>query len=152
MGTGQNELAEYFLARYELRRCGPTAPRSGVPTTPKAPRVRLRPPGITGAAVTDSLRSSAVIALIVNERKEGIDHIYEKYLDTDATMEGKIVVRFTVAASGAVTACSVDSSTLGNAAMEREVCRLIVTWRFPYGDEGGVTFLYPFVFYSAGAK
>ncbi len=117
----------------------------------KKGRVRVAPPGITGAAATNSLRSSAVIARIVNQRKAGIEYIYKKYLKTNPTMEGKIVVRFTIAASGAVTAASVVSSTMGNPAMEQEVCGRIMTWRFPPIDAGDVTVVYPFVFFSAGA-
>jgi len=142
VATGQNDLAEYNLARYELARLGAL----------KAALVRVVPPGITGTAAADSLRSSAVIARIVNQRKGGIEYVYEKYLKTNPNLEGKIVVRFNIAASGDVTACSVVSSTLGNAAVEREVCDRIVTWRFPPIEEGYVTVVYPFVFYSAGAK
>ena len=114
-------------------------------------RVRVSPPGITGAAATNSLRSSAVIARIVNQRKAGIEYIYKKYLKTNPSMEGKIVIRFTIAASGAVTACSVVSSSMGNPGMESEVCARIMTWRFPPIDAGAVTVVYPFVFFSAGA-
>ncbi|NIT37008.1 MAG: AgmX/PglI C-terminal domain-containing protein [candidate division Zixibacteria bacterium] len=114
-------------------------------------RVNVRTPGITGVAATNSLRSSAVIANIVNQRKSGIEYIYKKYLKTNPTMEGKIVVRFTIAASGAVTACSKVSSTMANPAMEQEVCTRIMTWRFPRIDAGDVTVVYPFVFFSAGA-
>lgn len=127
-----------------------TAKRVGR-TEIKKGRVRVAPPGITGAAATNSLRSSAVIARIVNQRKAGIEYIYKKYLKTNPTMEGKIVVRFTIAASGAVRACSVVSSTMGNPAMEQEVCGRIMTWRFPPIDAGDVTVVYPFVFFSAGA-
>ncbi len=127
-----------------------TAKRVGR-TEIKKGRVRVAPPGITGAAATNSLRSSAVIARIVNQRKAGIEYIYKKYLKTTPTMEGKIVVRFTIAASGAVRACSVVSSTMGNPAMEQEVCGRIMTWRFPPIDAGDVTVVYPVVFFSAGA-
>ena len=120
-------------------------------TRMKKARVKVRTPGITGAAATSSLRSSAVIANIVNQRKSGIEYIYKKYLKTNPTMEGKIVVRFTIAASGAVTACSKVSSTMGNPAMEQEVCTRIMTWKFPPIDAGDVTVVYPFVFFSAGA-
>jgi TonB family protein len=65
---------------------------------------------------------------------------------------GKLVVKFTVAASGGVTACSVVSSTLGNAAVDQEVCDRIMTWRFPAIEVGGVDVLYPFLFLSAGAE
>ncbi len=121
-------------------------------TTKLAPgRVRVSPPGITGAAATNSLRSSAVIARIVNQHKNGIEFIYKKYLKTNPSLEGKIVVRFTIAAGGSVTACSVVSSTMGNPALEGEVCARIMTWRFPPIDAGDVTVVYPFVFFSAGA-
>jgi len=120
-------------------------------TRMKKARVNVRTPGITGAAATNSLRSSAVIANIVNQRKSGIEYIYKKYLKTNPTMEGKIVVRFTIAASGAVTAASKVSSTMGNPAMEQEVCTRIMTWKFPRIDAGDVTVVYPFVFFSAGA-
>jgi TonB family protein len=136
-GTGLGLLAG------TTKRVGRTEIRKG--------RVRVAPPGITGAAVTNSLRSSAVIAKIVNQRKAGIEYIYKKYLKTNPTMEGKIVVRFTIAASGAVTACSVVSSNMGNPPMEQEVCGRIMTWRFPPIDVGDVTVVYPFVFFSAGA-
>jgi TonB family protein len=120
-------------------------------TAVKKGRVRVSPPGITGAAATNSLRSSAVIARIVNQRKQGIEYIYKKYLKTNPTLEGKIVVRFTIAASGAVTACSVVSSNMGNPALDSEICARIMTWRFPPIDAGDVTVVYPFVFFSAGA-
>ncbi len=124
--------------------------RAGM-TKLKAGRVRVSPPGITGAAATNSLRSSAVIARIVNQRKQGIEYIYKKYLKTNPTLEGKIVVRFTIAASGSVAAASVVSSSIGNPALESEVCARIMTWRFPPIDAGDVTVVYPFVFFSAGA-
>ena len=88
----------------------------------------------------------------MNQRKGGLGSIYEKYLRTEPDLEGRLFVRFTVAASGSVTACSVVSSTMGNAALEREVCSRVVTWRFPPVDEGDVNVVYPFVFFTAGAE
>ncbi len=146
VATEARRPLEYILAQYELRRRGPTAAPSGAPTVPKVARVKLQPPGITGAAAADDLRSSAVIARIVNQRKAGIEYIYKKYFKADPDLEGKLVVRFTVAASGAVTACSVVSSTLGNAAIDQEVCDRILMWRFPPIDAGDVDVVCPFVF------
>jgi TonB family protein len=140
------------LGRYEEAARYVERPAEQAPTSPKTARARFRPPGITGSAALNSLRSSAVITRIVNQRKAGIGDIYKKYLEADPNLEGKLVVSFTVAASGAVTACSVVSSTLGNAAIDQEVCDHIMTWRFPPIDAGDVTVVYPFVFFSAGAK
>jgi len=125
--------------------------KAGGTTKLKAGRVKVSPPGITGAAATNSLRSSAVIARIVNQRKQGIEYIYKKYLKTNPSLEGKIVVRFTIAANGDVTACSIVSSTMGNGGLESEICSRIMTWKFPPIDAGDVTVVYPFAFFSAGA-
>lgn len=171
VATEARRPLEYIWAEHELRprrgrRTEDDAPREyvgvitstdpeaagGAAGATKKPRVRVSPPGITGAAAADSLRSSAVIARIVNQRKAGLEYIYKKYFKTDPDLEGKLVVRFTVASSGAVTACSVVSSTLGNAALEQEVCDRILIWRFPPIDAGEVSVVYPFVFFSAGAE
>jgi TonB family protein len=98
-----------------------------------------------------SLRRREAVALIMDAYKKDVDPIYNKYLGADAALAGKLSVRCEVATSGAVTACSVESSTLGNAAMEREVCRHIRAWRFPPGGEESCTVVYRFVFTAAGA-
>ncbi|MCP4229440.1 MAG: DUF4339 domain-containing protein [bacterium] len=115
-------------------------------------RMHVQPPGISGSAASNSLRSSAAIARIVNQRKSGIEYLYKKHLKTSPTMEGKLVVRFTIAADGSVTSASVVSSGLGNATLESQICSRIRTWRFPPIDAGAgdVTVVYPFVFFSAG--
>ncbi|UCE28352.1 MAG: TonB family protein [Candidatus Coatesbacteria bacterium] len=115
------------------------------------PPASYEPSGITGDAADESLRSSDVITSVVDGYKGDLESVYDKYLRTDPNLEGNLIVRFTVAASGDVTACSVVSSTLGNSFMEQEVCDRIITWRFPPVDEGDVTVAYPFVFFSAGA-
>jgi TonB family protein len=140
------------LGRYEEAAQYTERPAERAPTTPKAPRARFHPPGITGTACAHRLRSSGVISGVVKERKTGIEYIYKKHVKIDPTLEGRLVVRFAVAASGRVTACSVVSSTLGNAAVDQEVCDHIMTWHFPPIDAGDVTVVYPFVFFSAGAK
>ncbi|MEE9457716.1 MAG: TonB family protein [bacterium] len=106
-------------------------------------------PTITGTAAGDTLRSSAVITYVVTGHKRDLRRVYDKYRRNDSYLKGELVARFEIGASGAVTACSVVSSTLGNAAMEREVCDRVVTWRFPAVDAGDVTVVYPFKFYTA---
>jgi len=127
---------------------------SGPPGTGKKisdGRMKIQPPGITGSAKSNSLRSSAAIARIVNQRKSGIEYLYKKHLKNNPTMEGKIIVRFTIAANGSVTAASTVSSGLGNPTLEGEILSRIRTWRFPpiEAGSGDVTVVYPFVFFSA---
>lgn len=128
---------------------------SGAPGTGKKitkGRMKVQPPGISGSAASNSLRSSAAIARIVNQRKSGIEYLYKKHLKTSPNMEGKMVVRFTIAADGSVTAASTISSGLGNSTLENEILSRIRTWRFPPIDPGAgdVSVVYPFVFFSAG--
>jgi TonB family protein len=87
-----------------------------------------------------SLRRREAVALILDERGKEIPRIAKKYLGTAPASGSTVTVRFKVAASGAVTACSVESSTPGNAAMEREVRRHVMAWRFPPGDGEVLTF------------
>jgi TonB family protein len=119
-------------------------------TNLKNARINTTPPSISGSAVGHSKRSSAVIAAVVNRHKTGIEYIYKKYLKTNPGMEGKIVVRFTIAASGAVTYSAVVASTIGHPAFEGEVARQVSTWKFPEIEAGEVTVDYPFVFFAAG--
>ncbi|UCE26684.1 MAG: TonB family protein [Candidatus Coatesbacteria bacterium] len=119
-------------------------------TNLKNARISTTPPSISGSAVGHSKRSSAVIAAVVNRHKTGIEYIYKKYLKTNPGMEGKIVVRFTIAASGAVTYSAVVASTIGHPAFEGEVAARITTWKFPEIEAGEVTVDYPFVFFAAG--
>jgi len=119
-------------------------------TNLKNARISTAPPSITGSAVGHSKRSSAAIAAVVNRHKTGIEYIYKKYLKTNPGMEGKIVVRFTIAASGAVTYSAIVASTIGHPAFEAEIASRITTWRFEEIEAGEVTVDYPFVFFAAG--
>jgi TonB family protein len=119
-------------------------------TNLKNARISTTPPSISGSAVGHSKRSSAVIAAVVNRHKTGIEYIYKKYLKTSPGMEGKIVVRFTIAASGAVTYSAIVASTIGHPAFEGEIARQVSTWKFPEIEAGEVTVDYPFVFFAAG--
>jgi TonB family protein len=87
-----------------------------------------------------SLRRREAVTLILDERGKEIPRIAKKYLGTAPSSGSSVTVRFKVAASGAVTACSVESSAPGNAAMEREVRRHVMAWRFPPGDGEVLTF------------
>lgn len=119
-------------------------------TNLKNARISTTPPSISGSAVGHSKRSSAVIAAVVNRHKTGIEYIYKKYLKTSPGMEGKIVVRFTIAASGFVTYSAVVASTMGHPGFEAEIAGRVMTWKFPEIESGEVTVDYPFVFFSAG--
>jgi TonB family protein len=108
------------------------------------------PSSISGEGASSSGRTSSAIYSIVKAHSGGIQHAYELQLKSNPGLGGKIVVQFTISASGSVSSVSIVSSTVNNSALESAVVNRIYNWRFPPVDEGSVTVVYPFVFVSTG--
>ena len=62
--------------------------------------------------------------------------LYNRALRRDPTLEGKVVVSLTIAASGQVTECSIAFSELDAAALEEKLVLLIK--RIDFGAKPGV--------------
>lgn len=101
------------------------------------------------ANVTGKL-DAKVIADVVRRNLRGIKYCYERELNNNPNLQGKVVVLFTIGSDGKVTNYQVESSTLNSSAVETCILRMIRRWRFPAPDGGSVTVAYPFVFSSAG--
>ena len=67
----------------------------------------------------------------------------------DPTLEGKLVLRLTIAPSGEVTACEVVSSELGDADLERKLVQRVMLFRFDAKDVEPVTTTKPIDFFPA---
>ena len=83
---------------------------------------------------------------MVRSRQGLIKSCYQRELDHATGLGGKLVVSFTIAASGEVTRAKVDGgkSTLHSAAVEDCVTRQISKLKFP--AKGGGFVNYPFIF------
>jgi TonB family protein len=101
------------------------------------------------ANVTGKL-DAKVIADVVRRNLRGIKYCYERELNNNPNLQGKVVVLFTIGSDGKVSNYQVESSTLNSSAVETCILRMIRRWRFPAPDGGSVTVAYPFVFSSAG--
>ncbi len=66
-------------------------------------------------------RSREEIELVFDKNKGAIFALYNRALRIDPTLEGKLVLRLTIAPSGQVTACEVVSSELGDDDLERSL-------------------------------
>jgi TonB family protein len=108
-----------------------------------------KPESIEGAASSNAKRDNTAITAVVSSHKASLRMSYEKYLKRDPSLSGKVTVRFTISASGAVTAVSILENTTGNTDLEREILRKIRMWQFESIPEGDVTVTYPFVFTPA---
>jgi TonB family protein len=62
--------------------------------------------------------------------------IYNRALRHDATLQGKLVLKLTIAPSGRVTRCTIIDSELNAASLEKQLIRLIKG--IDFGNKPGV--------------
>ena len=84
---------------------------------------------------------------VVEAHKSSIKYCYEKELANKPDLAGRVVTRFKVDETGAVTEANVTSSTLGDANVETCVLNQIRSWKFP---AKATTIIYPFRFENGG--
>lgn len=103
------------------------------------PPAKKTPAG-AGPRTPESIRAT------VTKRLAGIQAEYDAQLKKNPRMGGgKVSVRFTIAASGEVTAAEVVEDTVGNPALAAAVVARVRSWRFAPAA-GETTVIYPFVF------
>ncbi len=98
------------------------------------------------AVADDEGRDPADIAAVIERHKAEIATIYDTYLDAGLAVEGTVVVKFTVASTGAVTASEVAEATTGCKLFEEAVAAAVAKWDFGPGAGDAVTVRYPFTF------
>ena len=99
-----------------------------------------------GASVQGSLDRS-IIAKIIKKHLNQIRHCYQKELNKNPNLYGKIVIKFTIGGNGRVTRASVANTTMRNVSVEDCVARVIKHIMFPKPKGGGIVVVsYPFVF------
>lgn len=102
---------------------------------------------VAGAAAGEKNRSPDAIAAVIRRHLVGIQNAYNTALKQNPNLgSGKIVVRFTISASGDVTSVSVVSDTLNCGSLTSAILSRIRSWKFPPVASGEVTVVYPFVF------
>ena len=101
--------------------------------------------GISGKAS----RSREEIELIFDKNKGAIFALYNRALRRDPTLEGKLVLRLTIAPSGIVTFCEIVSSDLGDLELEEKLVRRVKLFRFEARDVEAITTTKPIDFFPA---
>jgi periplasmic protein TonB len=94
-------------------------------------------------------RSREEIELVFDRNKGAIFALYNRALRSDPTLQGKLVLRLTIAPSGEVTFCEVVSSELGNPDMEQKLVQRVMLFRFEARDVEAVTTTKPIDFFPA---
>lgn len=109
--------------------------------TSKAPQV------IPGQPIISGSLDREIIRRIIRQHRAEYQYCYEKELNKKRDLNGKIVVKFTIAGNGSVIQASVVESSMGNADVESCLTARIQRWVFPEPKGGGMVVVnYPFVF------
>ena len=108
------------------------------------------PASTLGAPAQGSL-DKEVIRGIIRRHINEVKYCYEQELTKKPELGGRIMVQFTIAASGQVIASVLQNSTMGNARVENCTVQAVRRWEFPKPLGGGIVIVsYPFVLTPAG--
>jgi TonB family protein len=94
-------------------------------------------------------RSREEIELVFDKNKGAIFALYNRALRADPSLEGKLVLRLTIAPSGEVTFCEIVSSELEDSELERKLVQRVRLFRFEAKDVEAITTTKPIVFFPA---
>jgi len=89
----------------------------------------------------------SVTDAVVKRRMNQIRYCYQREITSDPNIAGKVVVKFVVAGDGTVSSASIESSTMGNTAVESCVTSRFLRMMFPEPKGGGIVVVsYAFLF------
>ena len=94
-------------------------------------------------------RSREEIELVFDRNKGAIYALYHRALREDPTLQGKLVLKLTIAPSGQVTNCEVVSSELNAPDLERKLVQRVLLFDFGAKDVEEVTTTKPIDFFPA---
>ena len=103
----------------------------------------------TGAQVRGGLSREA-IRRVVRRNLRQVRFCYEQGLQQNPSIEGRVIVQWTIDPTGRVQGSSVASSTLRDASVESCIAQAVRRWSFPQPDGGSMVGVnYPFLLQSS---
>ena len=92
-----------------------------------------------------------IIRRIIRRHMNEVKFCYEQELMKKPDLYGRVMIQFTIAASGPVVASVVQNSTMSNPSVEQCIAQAVRRWEFPKPQGGGIVIVsYPFVLKPAG--
>jgi hypothetical protein len=109
---------------------------------------------VPGKIIYEGGLSREEIQRVISRVMSQIKYCYEKELNKDPNLEGKLVASWVIAGTGDVASSQMAQNTFSGASaqpVEQCVLRIIARLKFPQPKGGGQVFVtYPFVFSSSG--
>ncbi|MCC6747687.1 MAG: TonB family protein [Deltaproteobacteria bacterium] len=113
----------------------------------KAPRV------LAGQAEVRGSLDKEIIRRIIRRHINEVSFCYSKELQSKPDLSGRVMIQFTISATGQVVASVVQSSTMNNQVVDQCIAQAVRRWLFPKPKGGGIVIVsYPFVLRAAGAE
>ena len=94
-------------------------------------------------------RSIEEIQMVFDRNKGSIYNVYNRALRKNPALQGKIVLRLTIAPSGKVTLCELVSSELQDPVLGKKITQRVKLFNFGVKDVSEVTITYPIDFLPA---
>jgi hypothetical protein len=105
----------------------------------------IRNPG--GDPIVIGQLDKAVVHAVVQRHLNNIRYCYQRELQRDPSMSGKVTVKFVIAGDGSVSSAETKSTTLHNSAVESCINGRFMRMEFPSPKKNGVVVVtYPFLF------
>jgi TonB family protein len=105
----------------------------------------------SGNPVVEGSMDKELIRRVIHEHRNQVRYCYESELQRHPGLNGKVTVKFVIGAAGQVQKSGVDSSSLGNAAVENCIVARVYQWQFPKPKGGGIVQVsYPFLLKESG--
>ena len=114
-------------------------------------RKGLVPEVVPGTAEVRGALDKEIIRRVIRRHLNEMKFCQERELVRGGRATGRIVLQFTIGGEGAVLASTIQSSTVGNPAIEQCIAQAVRRWEFPKPRGGGVVVVsYPFILRSSG--
>ncbi len=89
----------------------------------------------------------SLIDEVIKRHMNQIRYCYQRELTKNPSLGGKIVIKFTIAKDGTVSAASTKTTTMNNASVESCIVGRFMRMQFPEPKGGGIVIVsYPFIF------
>jgi protein TonB len=105
--------------------------------------------GAAGRGARLAGRSIEEIQMVFDRNKGAIYSVYNRALRNDSTLQGKVVLRLTIAPSGQVTRCELVTSELNDAVLGEKIAQRVKLFDFGAKNVEAVTITYPIDFLPA---
>src|SRR5581483_10005549 len=92
----------------------------------------------------------SAISEIANQNKEKLFQLYSRRLRQKPNIKGSVTIEFVISPEGKVLRCHILSTSLSDPIFESEIVKEILQWKFPSGEKGATTVLYPLSFSPTG--